>query len=315
MREFNFSTFNPKKLAITATIIIIGLFLILNSVTFIQSHERGLKFTMGAISEEVLKPGVNFMMPIFQDIKKVSLRPNELNKRIEVGPNGAITKDNQTIGAVTQMFYVYKEELLVTMWKDFGIEKIASLTASSGEESIKAIIGAYTIFEVPINQDKIRTNSYAAMKAKLTAYPIELTELRIVNYDWSDEFDKQIAQTMEKAQQVKQKEQELAMKEFEAQKIVKQAEADKTAAIRKAEGDKEAIRLAAEAKILEGEGIRKFNESIRATQDIEMQLRSLEIELARVNKWNGINVPNNHYGPIPVQTGTIQGATTQGASK
>jgi regulator of protease activity HflC (stomatin/prohibitin superfamily) len=292
-------------MGIVAAVIIIGL--VIDAITFIQSHERGLRFTMGAISEEVLQPGVRITFPIFQNIKKISLRPTQIDNKIEVGPNGAITKDNQTIGSTNQIFFVYKEKLLVPMWKEYGKEKMTSLVISSIEESFKTTIGTYTIFEVPINQDKIRKDSYKDAKAKLAQYPIELTELRITNYDWSDEFDKQIAQTMEKAQQVKQKEQELAMKEFESQKIVKEAEANKTATIRAAEGEKEKTKLEAEAKILRGEGIRKFNESIRATQEIEIKLRELEIEFERVKKWNGQYVPNNNYGPIPFQTGSTQG--------
>jgi hypothetical protein len=102
---------------------------------------------------------------------------------------------------------------------------------------------------------------------------------------------------MEKAQQVKQAEQELLITQQNAQKKVKEAEADK-----------QATQLQAEAKALEGEGIRKYNDSVATNWDIELKKLQLQIELKRVEKWNGIYVPNNMYGPIPVNTsGGVQG--------
>ena len=309
-----------KKWGITAAVILIGaIFLYINSpIVFIQSHQRGLKFTMGAISNDILQPGLNFRVPILQSIEKVDIRPIELTGRIEVGPNGAITLDNQTIGVLYQTFYVYDQTKLVSMWKDYGQAKLENLITTSIEESLKATVGQYTIFEVPGIQDKLKNQTIQMAKSKLSPYPITLTEVRVTNYDWSDEFDKQIAATMTKAQQVKQKEQELKMKEFESQKqvvealahkqaVIAKAEGTKAAVITQAEGKKEAAKLEAEAKALEGEGIKKFNESIRATQDIEIKLRELEIAMNQVQKWNGQYVPTNNYGPIPLETGGLQG--------
>jgi len=286
----------------------IFLFFVFNPVVFVQSHQRGLRFTMGKISDDIMSPGLNFRIPVIQSVEKVTIRPIEEQNEIKVDNNGAITKDNQTAGASMTTFYIYDKDKLVIMWKDFGKEKISNLVTSSINESFRSTIGGYTIFEVATKQEEIRTKTLALSKKKLEAYPINITELRIENYDWSDDFDKQIQLTMTKAQQVKQKEQELQITELETQKVVKKAESDKQAAIRTAEGEKEAVKLRAEAKVLEGEGIRKFNESIRATRDIEMALRQLDIDKIRAQKWNGQYVPNNMYGPIPFNSiGGVQG--------
>jgi regulator of protease activity HflC (stomatin/prohibitin superfamily) len=283
------------------------LLLILNPITLIQSHERGLRFTMGAVSETVLSSGIQFRMPIIQKIETVTVRPMQKDSKIEVGSEGAITKDNQTIGASITIFYVYRQTELVKMWKDYGKDKIETLITSAVKESFKSTIGQFTIFELPLSQEQTRVKTFESVKGKLANYPVDVTELRITNYDWSESFDEQIQATMKKAQEVKQKEQELKITELETQKAVKKAEADKQATITIAEGEKAATQLRAEAKVLEGEGIRKFNESIRATQDIEIKLRQIAIEASRVEKWNGVYVPTNNYGPIPFVTGEVQG--------
>jgi regulator of protease activity HflC (stomatin/prohibitin superfamily) len=292
---------------ITKAAIFIFVLMVFNPIVFIQSHERGLKFTMGAISNKILDNGIHFKVPYIQKIESVSVRPIQKDNKIEVDKDGAITKDNQTIGATMIIFYVYQQDNLVKMWKDYGEDKIASLVTSATKESFKSTIGTFTIFELPFTQEKTRNKTLKAIKKKLAIYPIDITEFRITNYDWSGEFDTQIQNTMKKAQEVKQKEQEVKIAELEAQKSVKQAEATKQSNITIAEGNKIATQLAAEAKVLEGEGLRKYNESIRATQDIEIKLRQLNIEMCKIEKWNGVYVANNNYGPIPIQNGYIQG--------
>lgn len=292
------------KLIVYGVIGIITLMIILtiNPFATVGASERGLLLNWGALEDTVLEPGLHFRMPIKQEIKTVSIQPIQLDHKVTVSSDGAITKDNQTIGADLTVFYKYKPDQIVKMYKEYGEDKTKSIITQSLRESFKAEIGNYDIFKLPTVQDEIRAKVWATLQTKMANYPVELTELKIVNYDWSDQFDAQIAETMQKAQQVKQKEQELLITVQEAQKKVKEADADKQAMITRAEGDKEQKRLQAEAKALEGEGIRKYNDSVATKWDIEVKKIELEIAKIRAERWNGQNVPNNMYGPIPVDT-------------
>lgn len=298
-----------KKLIVWTVVFVICLVLLLmlNPFKVVSATERGLKFRWGSIQETVLSDGIHWRTPIAERIEVVSIQPIQLDHKVQVNSDGAITKDNQTIGADITIFYKYKQSDLVRMWRDYGKDNIQSIITQTLRESFKAVIGQYDIFKLPLVQDEIRGKVWGELQTKLVSYPIEVTELKIVNYDWSDQFDAQIAETMQKAQQVKQKEQELLITQQEAQKKVKEAEADKQAMITRAEGEKEQARLQADAKALEGEGIKKYNQSVQANWDIELKKMQIQLETKRVEKWNGQYVPNNNYGPIPVETGNIQG--------
>jgi regulator of protease activity HflC (stomatin/prohibitin superfamily) len=291
---------------------IIGLFITLIVIAnlpfkVVGATERGLVFNMGAIQDKVLSQGFNFRIPFYQQIKVITIQPIQLDHKVEVGRDAAITKDNQSIGADLTIFYKYNQNDLVRMYKDYGVDNLKSIILSTLRESFKGTIGEYDIFTLPTIQDEIRGKVLVKIREKMSSYPIEITELKIVNYDWSDEFDKQIQQTMERAQQVKQKEQELLIAEQEAQKKVKQATADKEAMITIAEGQKEAAALNADAKALEGEGIKKYNVSVQANMELEIRLRQLEIEKARVDKWDGHYVSTNNYSPIPISNSALLG--------
>jgi len=279
-----------------AFVVCLVLFLIFKPFEIVDAGNKGLKFRMGAIQDTVLDQGFNGMMPFVESIKEITIRPIQLDDKVEVGTGGAITKDNQTIGADMTIFYSYDQNKLVSVYKDYGTEKLTSIISTTLKESFKGVIGNYTIFELPVKQDEIRAKTYELVKSKMSGYPVGITELKVTNYDWSDDFDKQIKTTMERAQQVKQAEQELLITQQQAQKKVKEAEADK-----------QATQLQAEAKALEGEGLRKYNESVAKNWDIELRKLQIQVEMKRIEKWNGQYVANNNYGPIPVETGSVQG--------
>lgn len=281
-------------------IILIALFIILSPFTIINTGNKGVIYNWGAISDKVLDEGFAWRLPIKQNIKEISIQPRQISYKIEVNKEGAITRDNQTIGAEITIFYNFNKEHLIPMLKGYGIEKIEQIIAKTVIENFKRSIGDYSIFDVAGRQEEIKEKIYGATRGDLASYPLNLSELKINNYDWSDLFDKQIEQTMEKAQQVKQAEQELLIVQQQAQKQVKQAEAEKQALITKAEGEKEAARLNAEAKALEGEGIKKYNQSIAVNIEQEIKLRQLAIELERIQKWNGQYVPSQVFTPIPL---------------
>lgn len=287
-------------------VLCVFLFFILKPFTIIQSGSKGLKFSFGEIHNVVLPEGLNWKIPIYQTIEELTIRPMQLDFQVPVGPDGAITTDNQTIGATLTLFYKYKPSELVSLWQDTGLENIKAILKKTTESSFKFEIGKYTIFDVAPIQNKIQIDTFTAIKTFVSKYPIEVTELRITNYDWPDSFETQIVETMKMAQKVKQKAQDLLVTEQEAQKQVKQAEAKKQALVLESEGRKIAAGNDAEAKKLEGEGIRKFNESVEKNMVLELKLRELDIEKMRVQKWNGQYVPNNMYGPIPFSHGGMQ---------
>ena len=63
----------------------------------------------------------------------------------------------------------------------------------------------------------------------------------------------------------------------------------------------------AEATKVEADAIACKNAKIAQNLSVEIKMKELENEAARIAKWNGQYVPTNNYGPIPLQSGAIQG--------
>ena len=287
--------------------VVIILMLVLNPFSCVNGSDRGVRTRFGAVVGETLKPGLVVRIPLVEKIQTYSIQPQQIKVHIDVGAGGAITKDNQTVGATVQIFYRLDEARIPEIARGYNVDKLNTILTTTGESAIKTTVGTYTIFDLAASQNEVTGKIASIIRDSIKQYPIDLVDLKLVNYDWSDSFDAQIAETMKKAQEVRQKEQEVQVATLEAQKMVVEAEAQQKATIAKAEGEKQRVALEAEAKVLEGEGIRKYNQAIAANLAQELELRRLAIEAARVDKWDGHYVPNNMYGPIPVSAGGVQG--------
>ena len=276
---------------------LIGLFvavvvlIVARPFTTVKSTERGVVYKFGAVNSKLWE-GLHFVIPFVESVKKIPITPQEMDLELPVAENGAITKDNQTIGANISIFYRFNDAEILDLAKNYGVDIVKQKVQKDTLEAFKQAIGQNTIFDVAQNQEKIRSQVKKMTNEKIGEYPVVIDDIKISNYDWSEEFDNQIASTMKIAQEAKQQEQQLKKVEIEAQQAVKKAEANK-----------EAERLNAEAMELKGKGVRAYNDAITSNQrnmELEIQLKKLEIEKIKAEKWNGQYVPINNYGPIPV---------------
>lgn len=273
-------------------LIIAGVLLVIvRPFTTVKSTERGVVYKFGAVNSKLWE-GLHFIIPFVESVKKIPITPQEMDLELPVAENGAITKDNQTIGANISIFYRFNDAEILDLAKNYGVDIVKQKVQKDTLEAFKQAIGQNTIFDVAQNQEKIRSQVKKMTNEKIGEYPVVIDDIKISNYDWSEEFDNQIASTMKIAQEAKQQEQQLKKVEIEAQQAVKKAEANK-----------EAERLNAEAMELKGKGVRAYNDAITSNQrnmELEIQLKKLEIEKIKAEKWNGQYVPINNYGPIPV---------------
>lgn len=276
---------------------LIGLFIsgvllvIVRPFTTVKSTERGVVYKFGAVNSKLWE-GLHFIIPFVESVKKIPITPQEMDLELPVAENGAITKDNQTIGANISIFYRFNDAEILDLAKNYGVDIVKQKVQKDTLEAFKQAIGQNTIFDVAQNQEKIRSQVKKMTNEKIGEYPVVIDDIKISNYDWSEEFDNQIASTMKIAQEAKQQEQQLKKVEIEAQQAVKKAEANK-----------EAERLNAEAMELKGKGVKAYNDAITSNQrnmELEIELKKLEIEKIKAEKWNGQYVPINNYWPIPV---------------
>lgn len=307
-----------KKTILIILVAVLAIIAISLCFTTVGPTERGVMVTFGKAGDKVLDPGLHFTVPVAQHIKKYSLAPVNYEIDFTIGSDGAVTKDMQTVGLSANVFWKYDEDKLieaVTLYTESSLQSAIEKTMLA---SVKESVGRYTIYEIVEQQEKISQEINDSLKKKMSSYPIDITQIAISNWDWSPSFDEQIAETMRTTQQVKIAEQELQITEQTVQKQIKEAEAEQKAMVIKAEAEKEKATIAAETKLkvaeleaeakkVEAEALAYYNEKVAENLEVEVQLKKLEVEKARVDKWDGKYVSTYQYGPIPVTQGSLLG--------
>lgn len=287
---------NPKtlkKLIISAVILFVVLIVGINSCSVIDPNERGIDVKLGQMQDTVIQPGLHWKAPFITHTRKFKLEPKVYEVTFSVGNDGAITKDMQTVGATVAVRYVYDESRLkdiVTLYANGSV--IESAMRDNVKASLKETTGKYSIYELVAEQNAITSEVAKTMLDRMANYPIAINQTTITNWDWSDDFDRQIKETANRTQQVKQAEQEANIAAAQAQKLVKEAEAKKQAAeldakaeIARANGEAEAKKIKADAQAYENQKIAQNLAVMKAQWDYE-------VAKIRAEKFNGVEVSN-----------------------
>ena len=303
--------FPIKNIVKWVVIGLIGLFVVItsiNSCSVVQQRERGVLYQFG-VAKQVVEPGLTFKAPYFQKVKKYSIAPRTFEVTFPVGANGAITKDMQTVGTTVNVKYAFDESKIMDVATRYGDSVVESAMKSNIMASVKEVVGTYSIYELVEKQPEVTSKVAAAILSRMADYPILISQTTITNWDWSDDFDRQIKETANRAQAVKIAEQEANIAEAQAQKKVREAEANRQAAeldaqaeIAKAHGEAEAKKIKADADSYEAK-------QIAANQQAYQKQWDYEIQMERAKHWNGKEVPDAAY--IVPGTGAVVPLTSK----
>lgn len=287
-----------KKAVLWAAGGVFALIVMFSAFFTIKSTERGVLSTFGKV-EKVLQPGLHTKIPFVQSVDKYTLVPQEYRLVVPVnGDAAALSKDNQSLGYTAVIQYQYNENEILKIASQWSRDRLVENIKNEFIFATKSAVAAYSSSDVASNQLPIAANIKKICIDFFTStnVPVLITNTTIDSWDWSDDFDTMIKETMKKQQEVKQKEAEVEIATQEAQKTVVSAQA----ALDAAKLTAESTRVTADAEAYKNRQI-----SQNAAQQ-QAQWKHEE-EMARLEKWDGHYVPTNNYGPIPVQSGSIQG--------
>lgn len=293
-----------KNLILGGVGVLAALIVICNCCTVISPNERGIKVTLGQVQGDVIQPGMIFHAPFVTQVRKFRLEPKTYEVSFSCGNDGAITKDMQTVGSTVAVRYIYDEKRImdiVTRYQNDAI--IQGAMRDNVKASLKETVGQYSIYDLVEKQNEVTSKVAEAMLTRMADYPIDISQTTITNWDWSDDFDKQIKETANRAQEVKKAEQDLKLAEQQAQKQVKEAEAKKAAIEQEAEAALIKAQKEAEAKKAEADALAYYNAKVAQNYQVEIKLKELEIELERAKRWDGRQVPE--YVPLTAAGGIV----------
>ena len=241
-----------KKIGIGIVVLIIVLILLFNAFTVVQAGHTGVIVTLGKVTESTLQEGLHLKVPFIQDIVMIDNRIVKLEVRTE-----AFSKDLQTVETTLAINYRVDKNKSYSIYKNVGPNYEDVLITPAVNEVLKAITALYTAEESVTNRNMISEGLVEGLNEKLNGDGLYITDVNIINFDFSEAFisaieEKQVAQ----------------------QQLLK-AETDKQKAITNAQAEAESIRIKAQAEA-------------DANKTIAASLNEQVIEYQKIQKWDGI---------------------------
>ncbi len=254
-------------LGIVGFIILIAL-VILNPVSQIDAGSRGVVLQWGAFQNKVLLPGLNFRMPIAEDIIEIDVRTQALRKEGML----TYTADGQTVTVQGVLNFNVDPQFVGTLYKEIGLEYVSKIIVPQVEEATKSVVAKYVALDIPKNRGKISDEIQGILAEKLGKSYIVVTDYIFENEDFDDSYEAAIRE--------KQVQEQNALKE---KNITAQEEEKKKQQVLQAEALSETTRLQAAA--LNTSGGEKAIEKIKAEALLEL-----------AKKWDGELPANSVYG-------------------
>lgn len=241
-----------KPIIISVAALIAVIIITVNCFTVVEAGHTGVVVTLGKVNDGVLQEGLHMKVPFIQQIVKIDNRIVKLEVDTE-----AFSKDLQTVNTTLAINYRVDTSKSYSIYKNIGASYESVSVIPAVNEVLKAITAQYTAEESVTNRALISDGLIQGLNEKLNGIGLYVTDVNIINFDFSEAFitaieEKQVAQ----------------------QQLLK-AETEKQTAITNAEAEAEAMKI-------------KANAEAEANKTIGNSLTNEIIEYSKIEKWNGV---------------------------
>lgn len=234
---------------------IIGLCVAMGSWYTIDQGERGVVLRNGKVVG-LADPGLNFKMPIIEDVSKMSVRDHT----IAFGGKGttpleAYSYDQQPASLRVSVTFQVPPEKVVNVYSEYGnLENLASrVIERRTHDTVKNVFGTFTASRAIQERSKLSTDMTTAVIKSLESAPLKVVSVQIEEVGFSKAYEDSIEKRMLAQVQIEttRQQKETAMINAEIQVVQAKAAADAQRERFTAEADGIKLRGNAEAAAIE----------------------------------------------------------------
>lgn len=242
---------NVPKVVIHSILGIIILIIIFSCFGTISVGYKGIRTQFGAVigSEN---PGLYFKFPIIQGMEQMNVQ----TQKEQVNAVEAASRDLQNVSTTIALNYNLYPDKVVDLYSKIGNDYKARIIDPAIQEAVKASTAKYTAEELITKRTEARDAIKTALTSRLATEYIQVTEVSIVNFDFSPSFNEAIEKKVTAEQNALAAKNKLEQVKFEADQRVAQAQAEA-----------EAIKIQAQA--------------------IQQQGGENYVQLQAISKWDG----------------------------
>ena len=155
----------------------------------IKQYERAVVFRLGKVTGEARGPGLIFVAPFVNRVRRVSLRIVTM----PIQSQGIITKDNVSIDVSAVAYYRVKDPIRSVV----AIENVEVAISQIAQTTLRSVVGRHTLDETLSETDKINENIKEILDVQTEEWGIEVTVVELRDIQLPESMQRAMARQAE----------------------------------------------------------------------------------------------------------------------
>jgi regulator of protease activity HflC (stomatin/prohibitin superfamily) len=176
----------PGFIIIVAVIIII---IIANGIRIVTQYERGVVFRLGKVQGEIKNPGLRVIIPVIDQMRKVSLRIVTL----PIESQKIITKDNVSIDVAAVAYYQVADPIKSIV----EIENVVAATYQIAQTTVRNIVGQSSLDEILSETVAINEKIKLILESSTEKWGIYISTVEVKDIQLPDTMQRAMAKQAE----------------------------------------------------------------------------------------------------------------------
>lgn len=170
-------------------LLVIVFFIIANGVRVITQYERGVVFRLGKVRAQIKAPGLRLIIPIIDQMRKVSLRIVTL----PIESQKIITKDNVSIDVAAVAYYQVQDPIRSIV----EIENVVAATYQIAQTTVRNVVGQSSLDEVLSETVAINEKIKLILEASTEKWGIFVSTVEVKDIQLPDSMQRAMAKQAE----------------------------------------------------------------------------------------------------------------------
>ena len=227
-------------------LVIIALVIFFSGIRIVRPIQRGLVERLGKY-RRFAQPGFSWIIPIIDRMIKINITERMVNAE----PQEIITKDKLNARVDAQVYFKVKDNEVSVKDSQYNVNVYEDQIVNLARTTLRNIIGTLSLNEANSGRDKINRDLMETLIKETKHWGIDVVRTELKEID----PPKDVQETMNKV--VKAENEKIAAVDYATARET-QADGERRAAIKVAEGSSRAVEIEAKAK---AEAIKLVNES------------------------------------------------------
>ncbi len=169
-------------------VIVLVIVLVFSAIKVLNEYERGVMFTLGRFTG-IKGPGVIFVVPLVQQMRKVDLRVIVLN----VPKQDVITRDNVSVkvNAVVYFRIVDAGKAIIQ------VENAFDATSQVAQTTLRSVVGQHEMDDLLSQRDKLNVDLQRILDQNTETWGIKVSNVEIKDVDLDESMIRAMAKQAE----------------------------------------------------------------------------------------------------------------------